>query len=1551
MAQHSLLKACCSNFVVFATLAFAMMGCTRNPLAPTDGKVTIALPSAQSLSASNQKYMKSIGKAKTATTAATSQVQVLIVNITGAGISTPVYFNWSAHSPGDVPPTAITLTVPQGSARQVQVFVAAQTSSGMVLDFGSTTMDLTDPSMAVDIALAPIGTSSGIQGRIAGRYFAAGGTKPTGTVNIFLTPTAGASPILIQQTEIFDGFFDFFGITDVPFTYAMADGTVLFQPNLTLATGSSNPLVASNMSYPSSYAVAYVPPVYKTYDNNPNPQANLIYFGYFGPGLSIASAATTLSACSDPAGIVSSVFTDSAKTASLGWVTSGTSLGALTSSTPQKAGIFQGSHSQTCTGTAFTNYMHLPINNVASQDQAIGFRGPFQAEANGSFLTLTNDGSGNLSVNWAYLPGIQSDAVLDGADVFFAPFTLFTGGGEPYKDSGGNGFACDQLAALGFSKLASTTIASSSAVIPGHTMADNLEVIVCPYKANLMGIMGNTYFHSGVDSGNSGGGGGGSGSGPMLGMVLTKNPVASGVVVPATETIGLNQSCTAFYVQSVDMTGTAVNLPNVASLNVMVNSTLPAGTALFSDAGCTTGVSALSIPSGTAKSSPFFIASASTTGVYQITIQDGSNQMMPAFVNFATASTMTPNATTFQMVGPANLASGPNQCYPVQLQFNSSGVPTIVSNATVTYTTTGGTLHQKPDCSDTGNTLNVVNEHGAVLYYDPPVVTAATTFTLAAASSNPTLASSTTVVTVGTTTPSKLLVNLQGGVAQNCSPLYLGLGNEIGAQLNNVTASYPASLSVPTGASLFTTSDCSGSAYATLGVTLGGGSSTQYYVAGVGSTVVTLSGSGLTTGTSGTIVFPAPFGFGLALPATTTQCSLITTGITTPGGVMLAGASTTFTGTLSASPGLLYTSNTCTGTGYSLASVNVGAGASVYYLGGSGSQTVTLIGTGASSSMHSSSLTTSLPSGYVPGAAYQVIARKTGFPTNGFAVNTCGVLEIAIADANGIPTTGPATSVGLFVNGVANPNISVNATDCGPTGMTVANTSVNLPGTTAGWTKVYYWVPTAANSSFGSSTLCTSVVGGGGGTVGGGCVNHTYGSVDWPGYFAVSSDYSFDVGMPQNPVPGICYPVPVMAKTIGGAPAYIASAFTPTITSSGAVQAYSDSACTTAISVGISMASASPAPSVGVFYMKASATGTPFGKFTINWDSPHMSPSFHPAQVNVWVGSGTTTPTTLSILSMPQSLFGNTCSATPLVVGLQNSAGSPVVATSAVTLTPSASIFLYYSDPGCTVSVSPASTGIPAGQSAVSYFVKPVTTGGTMYFTSAGGATLTSNAPSFVVNSACGTYQLAATTNASVSSDKCTVTMTGQTIGAVGGAYSQTAINGAHQKTYFEYVVANEDAAGTLTVGFGDTYYNSVTGLGSSFSPAFGTSTDGMKVTTGGGNPAAIYGGSSYALPAAGINGINPGDVIGIALNYTTGDIWVSVNGVWQGSGSVGGVFNPSMPLIGTSALKSITMQPVIQFTEGNPSWTNQVTMISKQSQLRHFDAFVAAAGFVGLEP
>ncbi len=201
--------------------------CTRS--GNNDSQVSISLPTAKN--ASN----------KLSALDATEFPVHIVVNITGSGMPA-AYYVWDGNDGAAAAP-AISLTVPQGPARLIQVLYVTQDSlRNLNFYYNDATQDFTSANVSVAMTVNSIGSAT-TQGSLVGRFVRLGGlTGPTGTLNTVYQPPNGRPAMTIEKNEIFGGWFQAFALPTTGFSYQMNDGEIL----LSNFTASADNATAAN---------------------------------------------------------------------------------------------------------------------------------------------------------------------------------------------------------------------------------------------------------------------------------------------------------------------------------------------------------------------------------------------------------------------------------------------------------------------------------------------------------------------------------------------------------------------------------------------------------------------------------------------------------------------------------------------------------------------------------------------------------------------------------------------------------------------------------------------------------------------------------------------------------------------------------------------------------------------------------------------------------------------------------------------------------------------------------------------------------------------------------------------------------------------------------------------------------------------------------------------------------------------------------------------------------------------------------------------------------
>jgi hypothetical protein len=403
-----------------------------------------------------------------ALTVSSADLAHLIINVSGQGIPSPITFTWDSHPPcgtctAPAPPSSFPVAAPKGSGRIVQVLAVYQTEAGTgSFYYGDATKDIINEQESVEISIAEIGGGLSLaSGVVAGRMLDQSGVGPTGRVAVKYEPS-GKPAMVLEYTEIFAGWFSFFGLKEIPLRYELADGTMLFGGPMALNTIAASAQVLK-VTIPQNFRHEQY-----TMDGPVNfrlEQGEELFLGYFGPG------GASKKVCYN--GGTAYTFTRR----------------SLASATPFDFLVFPGTGTNNltpaggdsalanCTGTQWIDFMRfLPaiIDNNGTHS-ASGFSG-LLTFVPGQPLISAQHSAGSLNLNWTYLPDVA--AQVQGMRLYRIPHTER----QAYR-ADHDGISCLKLASLTHLGEAPSPQQSLSVPFPAADVPSSLFVL-CPFTAN-----------------------------------------------------------------------------------------------------------------------------------------------------------------------------------------------------------------------------------------------------------------------------------------------------------------------------------------------------------------------------------------------------------------------------------------------------------------------------------------------------------------------------------------------------------------------------------------------------------------------------------------------------------------------------------------------------------------------------------------------------------------------------------------------------------------------------------------------------------------------------------------------------------------------------------------------------------------------------------------------------------------------------------------------------------------------------------------------------------
>lgn len=638
-----------------------MLGCTRKE---ESSSITVAMPDWNKLTSSKQS--KSVGALATVTV-----VSRVMINVSGPDIQNQIVYIWELNNfyqgSGAIPtpPTEHTLVVPRGSDRLIQVLaileeIDTESSGGdggaMTFYYGETTKSIANAVEPVTIALTQESTASSGDGSISGRYFFSDGSTPTGPVDMYYAPI-GRRPMVVESTSVFSGYFHFYLMPTVPFTFRMrGSGQALFNNVTTsnLSTQVSNRLVELR-----------IPSGYNDYGGGSPRQfrpTRTKFVGFAGAGALQVGRQVCYPTPSAPI----SGFYDSASAGSQ-------ILWNPTSASPTEARVGGGGFSTSdglCTApysdVGLTKF-EIALDRLTNGDSPIGNRGPFAEFLYSGYRThLSASPNGtNLDLTWAYLPGVAGNSV-DGVGIFYKIFNAT----ENLEDRWYDNAPCNQLSSLGFSEITRVSVGGDAAN-PVSTYSwpsadltaynnGRLKTVLCPYTNAKAG-----YYDFAISHYMRGGGGGGATATKIMATSLTEPTLTSTAPIPQQIS---ESTCTALRIVTTDAAGNVARRPGgTGTTQVEVSAVgAPSGVRFYNDLACTDPVG------GLATLNPYLfqdravigMKADNTVGNFEVTVSDmtsGGTALPTITHHMSRLSPMT--ATEIVTIAKADIKAW--QCYPI----------------------------------------------------------------------------------------------------------------------------------------------------------------------------------------------------------------------------------------------------------------------------------------------------------------------------------------------------------------------------------------------------------------------------------------------------------------------------------------------------------------------------------------------------------------------------------------------------------------------------------------------------------------------------------------------------------------------------------------------------------------------------------------------------------------------------------------------------------------------------------------------------------------------
>ena len=696
--------------VKFTLVCFALTSCAQKS---NDASVRLSFPDWNAVQAKDAARM---GKVSTLSVDYATIGHVFI-NISGPGMTTIVRaYERPDNSPDWKPPGDLSIVVPKGPARLIQVLGVFDSSAGggMVFYYGDVTQTVANDNQVVPLTIQNISSSSATaitEGQIEGRFmsFDAAFPNPTGKFQYVFDPGAGKPKMIVQDGEVFAGWVHMFALSAPQLSYQM-NGQPIFQGATSRSAAlhdSANPQRSMRITVPAGVKTnSYMDSKGVQVTTNEVRNKRDFTIGYFGPG-----AGTSRGVCyQNTSEVLNNLYTDSsAAKQPIVWKgsngVSNASTQAFVDTTAGGVGAGSAMLTDCYTGAGaneWDKYL-VVVHQGLSGDGTLPFRGPFAktgfTNGNVDYMKFSRDAAtSTVTVSWNFLPGAAG--AIPGVGVFYRIRTDNSTSDDDIRSK--QGYRCNELTTLNAPFTEKRLLGSqTSATITGisDSQYSNLQVVVCP----LIDAAG-AYYGSGIAKTNGASGGGV----PTKLAVYDSNFTQVTLSTPASIPSLL---CSPIYIKSQDAFGNQANLLNAKTINVAVQN--GGGAILYNSSTCATGAtSSLSVPTFMGATTVYVMPSAGPVSI-AITDSDSSASGLIGASYTAGASSVG-NATTLTTLVQANAKQ--YDCIPVVFQFSNGGVPAVQS-AVVTYSlssSVGVTFYGPSDAaciSTTTTTFSTTNTY------------------------------------------------------------------------------------------------------------------------------------------------------------------------------------------------------------------------------------------------------------------------------------------------------------------------------------------------------------------------------------------------------------------------------------------------------------------------------------------------------------------------------------------------------------------------------------------------------------------------------------------------------------------------------------------------------------------------------------------------------------------------------------------------------------------------------------------------------------------------
>lgn len=355
-----------------------------------------------------------------------------IINVSGPGIQT-IVITWDrkgSFNAENAVPASYNVEVLQGPSRLVQALAVYKETGSSDLNFyyGESEQDLYASDAVITLNTAKVGSATGKDGSVYGRYIFAGNETRSGKIKIKIKPSPVRAPMIVQESEMINGWFSLFALEGQAFEYYLEDtsGTTLFGQEMKLEDFESLSTTSSQ-----SILAAHIPASYYCYSGTCSSslsEEKTSVIGFFGPGSGSKYACYEYTASNTT--VANHFLSPASGGSNPVYYNSSSTYGTPNIITRQGGTV--SSDSNCSASNWISNINFKPSDSNSSWERRLSV--PFLPN-----LSYSIPASGSAHIQWTYLPDLVTDVASHTIYAISSNALNFV------RNPGGEGVDCEKL--------------------------------------------------------------------------------------------------------------------------------------------------------------------------------------------------------------------------------------------------------------------------------------------------------------------------------------------------------------------------------------------------------------------------------------------------------------------------------------------------------------------------------------------------------------------------------------------------------------------------------------------------------------------------------------------------------------------------------------------------------------------------------------------------------------------------------------------------------------------------------------------------------------------------------------------------------------------------------------------------------------------------------------------------------------------------------------------------------------------------------------------------